>query len=95
MMFNLNLERQAVAHMKAELGIPKDSAYCIELSMWQYKSNRQPTLECKVSVFTDDGRCIQGYGADFAIARQVIRTALKPKSCNLGPNDTLTVTVGD
>ena len=83
MMFNLKLERQAVADMKDELGISKDGAYCVEVSMWQYKYNRQLTLECTVSVFTDDGRCIQGRGADFAIAREEIRVALKPKSCGI------------
>ena len=91
MTFDFMFENDYFNSLKADLGISKDNAHRLELSLWQYSQSRKPTIECKVSVFTNEGRCVQGHGVNFYDAFTALCVALKPKSQILEPGDEVKV----
>ena len=90
MMYNLTYENALIDLLKNELGISLSQPHCIEVSLWSHP-NSKPKLECKVSVFTDAGQCVQGYGASFGIAYEEVRVKMRPKSLTLEPTDKVKV----
>ena len=89
MKFNLTFEEARLQALKAELGISPQKAHCLHLELWRYSHSSAPSLECRVSLFTNNDICIQGRGSNFGDALDEIRVAVTPKS--LTSNDTVTV----
>lgn len=91
---NLNLvyEEANVQLLKTELGIASSKPHCVELNLWRYAHAPDLKLECRVTLFTDDDRCVQGSGATFNAALEEIRLKLKPKAraATINPGDELT-----
>ena len=85
MNFNLTDEEAEVQLLKEELGISPSRPHLVELSLWRHFKADKLQLECKVSIFTNDDRCVQGQGANFGDAFEAIKAALRPKSCDISP----------
>ena len=86
MNFNLTNEEAEVQGLKEELGISFSKPHVVELSLWRHSKVDKLKLECKVSIFTNDGRCVQGQGANFGDAFEAIKAALRPKSYDIPPS---------
>ena len=86
MNFNLTNEEAEVQRLKEELGISSSKPHLVELSLWRYPKTDKLELECKVAIFTNDERCVQGSGGNFGDALEGIRAALRPKSCDISPS---------
>lgn len=87
MIISLPFEEEAVKELKRTLKIPDNLPHCIEVNLWHHKNTEKPKVEFKISIFTSEGRCIQGYGANFAIAKKKIRVALLAESHTLEPDE--------
>ena len=85
MNFNLIYEEDQVQLLKEDLGISSTKPHLVELSLWRHFKADKLQLECKVSIFTNDDRCVQGSGANFGDALKGVRAALRPKSCDISP----------
>lgn len=95
MTFNLIYEEEEVQSLKRDLGINPANAHYLEIGLWRYRKDDKLSLECKISIFNNDGKCVQGQGANFGNALEEIRQALKPKSRELDPMDEVKVITED
>ena len=86
MNFNLTDEEAEVQLLKEDLGISYTKPHLVELSLWRHSKADKLELECKVAIFTNDERCVQGSGGNFGDALEGVRAALRPKSCNIIPS---------
>lgn len=80
MELSLTYEEKVVQALKIDLGISTSKPHCLDIELWRYAGAQNTVLKCRISLFTDDGSCIQGSGSTFGDAAKEIRTKLKPKT---------------